>query len=85
MDEGRGLILNLGNIESTETERLIGAMILVQIEQAALSRTDIPPSERRPFTVLVDEWPVRTAQDEAIATILSQHCKFNLRMYLAAR
>ena len=85
MDEGRGLILNLGNIESAETKRLIGAMLLVQIEQAALSRTDLSPEQRRPFTVLVDEWPSFAAQDETIATILSQTRKFNLRMYLAAQ
>jgi hypothetical protein len=85
MDEGRSLIVNLGNIEDGETKRLIGAMVLVQLEQAALSRTDIPPSQRRPFTVLLDEWPSFAAQDDTIGTILSQTRKFNLRLYLAAQ
>jgi hypothetical protein len=85
MDEGRCLIVNLGNIDDSETRRLIGAMVLVQLEQAALSRTDLPPADRRPFTVLLDEWPSFAAQDETIGTILSQTRKFNLRLYLAAQ
>jgi hypothetical protein len=60
-------------------------MVLVQLEQAALSRTDLPPADRRPFTVLVDEWPSFAAQDDTIGTILSQTRKFNLRLYLAAQ
>jgi hypothetical protein len=85
MDEGKALIINLGNIEDGETRRLIGAMILVQLEQAALSRTDLAPSQRRAYTVLVDEWPSFAAQDDTIGTILSQTRKFNLRLYLAAQ
>lgn len=85
MDQGKALIVNLGNIEDSETKRLIGAMIMVQLEQAALSRTDIPHSQRTPFTALVDEWPSFAAQDDTIGTILSQTRKFNLRLYLAAQ
>lgn len=85
MDQGTALIVNLGNIEDAETRRLIGAMILVQLEQAALSRTDLSPVQRRPYTVFVDEWPSFAAQDDTIGTILSQTRKFNLRLYLAAQ
>jgi hypothetical protein len=85
MDDGRAIIINLGNINDHETRRLLGAMLLVQIEQAALSRTDQAPSERRPFTLLVDEWPSFAAQDDTIGTILSQTRKFKLRLYLAAQ
>ncbi len=85
MDEGKSLIVNLGNIQDHETRRLIGAMLLVQMEQAALSRTDLLPQQRRPFTLLVDEWPSFAAQDDTIGTILSQTRKFNLRLWLAAQ
>lgn len=68
-----------------QTKRLLGAMLMVQIEQAALSRTDIPPSQRRLFTLMVDEWPSFAAQDDTIGTILSQARKFNLTFYLAAQ
>ena len=85
MDQGKALIINLGNIKDGETRRLIGALLLVQIEQAALSRTDIPTNLRRPWTVLLDEWPSFAATDKAIATILEQTRKFGLRLYLAAQ
>jgi hypothetical protein len=82
MNSGKSLIISLGGLED-ETKRLIGAMLMVAIEQAALSRVDI--SERRPFTLLVDEWGSFAAQDRTIATILSQCRKFALRLYLAAQ
>jgi hypothetical protein len=85
MDEGRSLIVNLGNIQDSETRRLIGALLLVQIEQAALSRTDLSPSQRRSWTVLVDEWPSFTASDSTIGNVLAQTRKFGLRLYLAAQ
>ncbi|GAC1445024.1 MAG: hypothetical protein NVSMB52_05120 [Chloroflexota bacterium] len=62
MDEGKSLILNLGNIQDAETRRRMGALLLVQIEQAALSRTDLAPEKRRPWTVLVDEMSTTRCQ-----------------------
>lgn len=85
MDKGISVIHNLGNIHDSETKRLIGALLLVQIEQAALSRTDLPPARRRPFTLLVDEWPSFSASDSTIGTILAQTRKFGLRLVLAAQ
>jgi hypothetical protein len=82
MNSGKSLIISLGGLED-ETKRLIGAMLMVAIEQATLSRTDI--AERRPFTLLVDEWGSFAAQERTIATILSQCRKFQLRLYLAAQ
>jgi hypothetical protein len=58
-------------------------MLMVAIEQAALSRMDSP--ERRPFNLLVDEWGSFAAQEKTIGTILSQTRKFNLRIWLAAQ
>lgn len=85
MDEGKSFIINLGNINDPETKRIIGAMLMVQIEQAALSRTDLLPEQRRPFTLFVDEWPSFAAQEKTIGTVLSQTRKYNLRLYLAAQ
>lgn len=85
MDQGRAFIINLGNVGDPETRRLLGALLMVQIEQAALSRTDLLPGQRTPLTLLVDEWPSMAAQTATIAHILSQTRKFNLRLYLAAQ
>ncbi len=85
MDQGRAFIINLGNVGDLETRKLLGAMLMVQIEQAALSRSDLLPSQRTPCTLLVDEWPSFAAQERTISHILSQTRKFNLRLYLAAQ
>jgi hypothetical protein len=82
MNSGKSIIISLGGLED-ETKRLIGAMLMVAIEQAALSRKDI--TQRRPFTLLVDEWGSFAAQERTIATILSQCRKFALHLYLAAQ
>jgi hypothetical protein len=86
MDEGRSLIVNLGSIPDVATRRLIGSLMLVQIEQAALSRGDIPENQRRPWTCMVDEWPAIAAdQSEALENVLTQARKYKLRLYLAAQ
>jgi hypothetical protein len=86
MDEGKSLIVNLGSVPDPVTKRLLGSLLLVAIEQAALSRTDQSPEHRRPFWCLVDEWPSFAATSAAtIEHVLSQTRKFNLRLYLAAQ
>lgn len=85
MDQGKSVIINLGNIPDQDTRNLLGALLLVQFEQAALSRADLAPARRRPFTLLVDEWPAFAAREQTIGTILSQTRKFNLFLYLAAQ
>lgn len=85
MDQGRAFIINLGNIQDAETRKLLGAMLMVQIEQAALSRSDVLPSLRTPCTLMVDEWPSFAAQEKTISHILSQARKFQLRLYLSAQ
>lgn len=85
MDGGKAVIINLGSVGDAEARKLIGALVMIQIEQAALSRTSMPPEERTPFTLLLDEWPAFVAQGETISHILSQCRKFNLRLYLAAQ
>jgi hypothetical protein len=82
MNSGKSIIISLGGLED-ETKRLIGAMLMVAIEQAALSRKDM--TKRRPFTLLVDEWGSFAAQEKTISQILSQCRKFELHLYLAAQ
>jgi hypothetical protein len=85
MDEGRFLILNLGGVRDQLSRRILGAMLMVQLEQAALSRTDLLPAERVPHSILVDEWPVFAATEGSLSHILSQARKFALNIYLACQ
>lgn len=85
LDEGRFLIFNLGGIRDSLSRRIIGAMLMVQLEQAALSRTDLLPQDRTQHTILVDEWPVFAATEDSLSHILSQARKFGLNIYLACQ
>lgn len=86
MQEGVALIVNLGTVPDPITRRLLGSLILVQLEQAALARAELPPAARRPFTVMVDEWPSFGATTgETLQNVLEQTRKYQLRLYLAAQ
>lgn len=86
MDAGVSLIVNLGSIEQLEVRRLMGSLLMVQIEQAALSRADLPQDARSPWTCFVDEWPQMAAtQGESLEHLLTQARKYNLRLCLAGQ
>jgi hypothetical protein len=85
MDEGRFVILNLGGMRDGLSRKIIGALLMVQLEQAALSRTDLLPQDRVQHTVMVDEWPTFAATEESLGHILSQARKFGLNIYLACQ
>lgn len=86
MDAGTSIIVNLGSIEQMEVRRLMGSLLMVQIEQAALSRADLPLQARKPWTCFVDEWPQMAAtQGESLDNMLTQARKYNLRLCLAGQ
>lgn len=86
MDWGVSLIVNLGSIQQAESRRLMGSLLMVQIEQAALSRAEMPAGGRRPWHCYVDEWPQMAAtQRESLDNLLTQARKYNLRLCLAGQ
>jgi hypothetical protein len=87
MDRGQSFLISLSNIGDDETRRLIGAFLMVAIEQAALSRRDLPQAWRdyRSLHLLVDEWPSFAAQAQTIGNILDLTRKYGLRLYLSSQ
>lgn len=82
MDEEKIFIMNLskGKI-GEENSRLLGAMIVTKIYLAAMSRIDVPESQRPNFTLYVDEF--QNFASEAFEGILSEARKYNLSLVLA--
>jgi len=82
MDEGKILIVNLskGKI-GKDNCALLGAMIVTEIQLAALSRADMPEIKRRAFYVFVDE--VHNFLTLSFAYILSECRKYGLNLTLA--
>lgn len=84
LDRGQVLVLNLGCFRDEETQRLLGSLFLTSLEQAAFSRSDSPPAQRRPFFCMVDEFPLFCARDQTgLARILSECRKYRLHLGLA--
>lgn len=79
MDEGKILILDLskGRI-GEDNSRLLGALLITKIQLAAMSRVDIPESERKDFYLYVDEF--QNFATESFASILSEARKYRLNL-----
>ena len=82
MDRGRILIVNLSKGRVGEDNAtLLGAFLVTAIQQAALTRADIPEAERRDFILYVDEFQNFTTG--SFATILSEARKYRLSLVIA--
>ena len=82
MDEGKILIVNLSKgAIGEDASRLIGALLITKIQLAAMSRVDIPETQRRDFYLYVDEF--QNFATESFANILSEARKYHLGLVIA--
>lgn len=82
MDEGKILLLNLSKGRMGEdTSALLGAMMITQIQLAAMGRVNTPEEERKDFYLYVDEF--QNFATESFATILSEARKYHLNLVIA--
>lgn len=79
MDNNKILLLDLSKGKVGEdNSALLGAMIITKLQLAALSRVDIPESERKDFYLYVDEF--QNFVTDSFATILSEARKYRLNL-----
>ncbi len=84
MDEGKVVLVNLAKGSLGEdSSALLGALLLSQIELAALSRADIPEGERRDFYLFVDEFSHFATS--SFKGMLSESRKYALNLTLATQ
>jgi hypothetical protein len=82
MDERKILIVNLARgLVGEDNASLLGALLVTKIQLAAMSRADIPASERSPFYLYVDEF--QNFATDSFATILSEARKYGLNLTVA--
>ncbi len=82
MDDGKVLIVNLSKGKIGEdNSALLGALLVSSLQQAAMSRADVPEEERRDFYLFVDEFQNFTTN--SFATILSEARKYKLNLTVA--
>jgi type IV secretory pathway TraG/TraD family ATPase VirD4 len=81
MDEGNVMLANLSKgALGEDSSSLLGALILSQIEQAALSRADVPEADRRDFYLFVDEFS--NFATTSFVGMLSEARKYGLNLTL---
>lgn len=84
IDTGKVLVVNLGGFHDEETQRLLGALLITALEQAAFSRSNQVPAARNPFFCLIDEFPLFCSRNQtSFARILSECRKYRLHLGLA--
>jgi hypothetical protein len=82
MDNRRILIVNLSKGRLGEdNSTLLGSLIVSSLQQAAMSRVDIPEEQRQSFFLYCDEFQSFTTS--SFQTILSEARKYRLAMTLA--
>lgn len=82
MDDGKILIVNLSKGRLGEdNSTLLGAFLVTCLQQAAMTRADVPETARRDFYLYVDEFQNFTTG--SFAAVLSEARKFRLGLIIA--
>ncbi len=82
MDQGRILVVNLSKGRLGEdASTLLGSLLVTSVQLAAMSRAEIPESDRLDFSLYVDEF--QNFATESFATILSEARKYRLHLTIA--
>jgi hypothetical protein len=81
MDDGMIFIADLSSNLGTEIKQIIGGFMVALICTSAISRSDIPKKERRPFPLYLDE--AHLFITDKLENILEEARKFNVRLTLA--
>jgi hypothetical protein len=84
MDHRRIFIANLAKGKIGEDKaNLLGALLVAQFQQAAMSRADIPESQRTDFFLSIDEFATFTS--DSFASILAENRKYRCCLTLSGQ
>jgi hypothetical protein len=82
MDNKKILLVNLSKGRTGElNSKLLGMVFVMKFQAAAMSRANIPESERHDFALYVDEF--QNFSTDSFATILSEARKYHLNLIVA--
>ena len=81
MDSGKILLVNISKGFLKGNSQLLGALLLAKIQDAAMSRANIPENSRRPWYLYVDEF--QNFATDSFDEILSESRKYKLSLVMA--
>ena len=83
MDQGVSVLHNLSGLDEY-SQRLLGSLLAVTYESAALSRADLAPTRRRPHHLILEEFSMFAAEsEESLARALDLTRKHGLYLVLS--
>lgn len=85
MDRGGTLLVNLAKGYLGPTADILGRLLMNALELGALRREGIPPEQRTPYTLIVDEAHTFAGSDGALDVLLTAARKYRLSLVLAAQ
>lgn len=82
IDSGKILIVNLSKgLIGEDNSALLGAILITELQLAAMSRVNVPEEERPDFYLYVDEF--QNFSTDSFANILSEARKYHLNLIMA--
>ena len=82
MDSGKILIINLSKgLIGEDASRLLGTLLVTEIQLAAMARAKMPEDKRRDFYFYIDEF--QNFSTQSFADILAEARKYRLNLILA--
>ncbi len=84
LDQGKWLIFNIPKGRLKSSAYLLASLFLCKLQLAALSRADVPYSERTPFFIFADEFQSLASKEvSAMEIILSESRKYKVFLRMA--
>ncbi|MEM6915004.1 MAG: type IV secretion system DNA-binding domain-containing protein [Verrucomicrobiota bacterium] len=82
INSGGIVLVNLDKgVLGPSESRLLGVLLTMQLFTAGLKRSLVPPTQRRPVNIYIDEF--QNFVSDNVASMLSEARKFGLRLHLA--
>lgn len=81
MDTGKHLLIKLNKGKLKSSADLLGSLFMAKIQMTAFSRSDVPPHQRVPFYLYIDEF--QNFATDSFEVILSEARKYGLSLVMA--
>jgi len=84
MDERKTILIEISKGQFFDSVGLLASMILVSLQQATFSRSDLPEAKRTPFFIVIEEFPA-FASSVTVEPFLNESRKFGVGLTLVVQ
>ncbi len=84
MDERKTILIEISKGQFFDSVGLLASMILISLQQATFSRSDLPETARTPYFIVIEEFPA-FASSVTVEPFLNESRKFGVGLTLIAQ